>query len=371
VIPRRAVLRDYQAQLASDTLDALKTHDRVVVACPTGSGKTVVAMSGILPHIQGRKAWVTHRIELASQAKSYRSDVSVFMAQGGIDGHFDCIVIDEGHHACAAQYREIISQFPNSKILALTATPYRLDGVGLGSCGFSKIVYGPDIFHLTSIGVLCPLRVFVPKSESIKAWSVGSAAQEVSRRQFRHGIMFCRSVDEATASAHALTSLGIPSAVIEGGSEKDYRTKIFQKFERQRIRVLCNHSIFTEGVDIPSVDLVVLNRHTKSRGLWKQMVGRGTRKFAGKTECVVLDLAGNSVVHGSVYDREVFDLHGRVESTEARSLETIASRGQGQDYEHNTGEELKEWTQPPKPKLLIESLQRLSGTSLLRRFATA
>jgi superfamily II DNA or RNA helicase len=364
-------LHDYQSDLADRALSALVAHQRIVVACPTGSGKTVIAMHGVLPRLPGSVAWVTHRRELAKQARQYGRNLAVFMAQGEIAGSFDAIIIDEGHHVCAAQYREIIAQHPAAKIIALTATPYRLDGVGLGSCGFSKIIHGPDAYDLTENGTLCRVRVFIPKSEETAAWSPDAAAQRIKRTAFTKGIAFCRSVTEAQQLAKLLTASGIRSASVDGNTHRDKRAAAFRAFSSGKLRVLCNHTIFTEGVDVPSVDLVVLNRHTLSRCLWKQMIGRGTRNAPGKTECVVLDLAGNGVLHGSIYDREIYDLHGSVESTQSRTLTQTEPSGNPDTYEHNQGEELKEWKPQPKPIRIIESLQQLKSRSPLLRFRTA
>jgi superfamily II DNA or RNA helicase len=101
------------------------------------------------------------------------------------------------------------------------------------------------------------------------------------------------------------------------------------------------------------------------------MIGRGTRNAPGKRECTVLDLAGNGVLHGSIYDKEIYDLNGKVESTESRTLTKSEASDEAEEYEHNQGEELKEWKPQPKPIRLIESLQRLKSKSPLRRLKTA
>jgi DNA repair protein RadD len=362
-------LRDYQNELANNAVDALHDHSRIVVACPTGAGKTVIAIHGILPRLSGKVAWVTHRRELMGQVKKHGKPVDVFMAQGQVSGEYDAIFIDEGHHVCAAQYRQILTDYPAAKVIALTATPYRLDGVGLGSCGFSKILHGPDTYELTEMGMLCPVKVYIPKSESTSAWRPEAAAQRILAAKFSRGIVFCRSVAEAKETVNNLQSHGVPSESIDGTSSAYSRAKLFTAFERGKIKVLCNHTIFTEGVDVPAVDLIVLNRHTLSRCLWKQMIGRGTRNFPGKTSCTVLDLAGNGVAHGSIYDREIYDLNGHVESTEPRQL-TIAPNLSAQEYDHNNGEDLKEWKPKPKPVSIIESLQRLKSRSPLLRLKT-
>ena len=364
-------LRDYQKNIAGETITALKTHSRVVVSCPTGSGKTVIAIYGLLPKLPGKTAWVTHRKELAKQAREYGQALDVFMAQGEITGEYDTIIIDEGHHVCAAQYRKILAGYPAAKIIALTATPYRLDGVGLGSCGFSRIVHGPDTYDLTEDGTLCRARVYIPRSEHTAAWSPDAAAKRIVKTAFTKGIVFCRSVREAQELAQLLTVAGINSASIDGATDPKKRAKLFRSFAKGKLKIMCNHTIFTEGVDVPNVDLVVLNRHTLSRCLWKQMIGRGTRNAPGKKECTVLDLAGNGVLHGSIYDREIYDLAGKVESTESRTLTPNEFYDEDEKYEHNQGEELKEWKPQPKPVRLIENLQKLKSRSPLHRLRTA
>jgi superfamily II DNA or RNA helicase len=364
-------LRDYQQTLAAQAVEALKTHLRVIIACPTGSGKTVIAMQGIVPHLSGRIAWVTHRRELAKQASAYGQAVQVVMAQRETISGFDTVIIDEGHHVCASQYRAIIAAQPEAKIIALTATPYRLDGVGLGSCGFSRIIHGPDTYDLTESGMLCRARVYIPKSESTSAWEAQAAAEQILKSVFRKGIVFCRSVREAQELAKVLNKAGLRSASIDGTTDPKHRAKLFKGFAEGKIKIMCNHTIFTEGVDVPRVDLVVLNRYTLSRCLWKQMIGRGTRNAKGKTECIVLDLAGNGVTHGSIYDREIYDLTGKVESTQSRTLSAALAETEEKQYEYNHGEELKEWKPKPKPIRLIESLQRLSARSPLHRLRTA
>lgn len=364
-------LRDYQEKIASETLSALESHKRVVVACPTGSGKTVIAIHGLLPNLTGRTAWVTHRKELAKQAREYGRDLDVFMAQGEIKGQYDTIIIDEGHHVCAAQYRKILAEYPFAKIIALTATPYRLDGVGLGSCGFSRIVHGPDTYDLTEDGTLCRARVYIPRSKHTAAWSPHAASNRINQTAFTKGVVFCRSVWEAQELAQLLNAAGVSAVSVDSTTEPKKREKLFRRFSKGRLKVLCNHTIFTEGVDVPNVDLVVLNRHTLSRCLWKQMIGRGTRNAPGKTECTVLDLAGNGVLHGSIYDREIYDLNGKVESTESRTLTKSQHLEEAQKYEHNQGEELKEWKPQPKPVRIIENLQRLKSKSPLHRLKIA
>jgi len=364
-------LRPYQQTLADSAIVSLETHSRIAVVCPTGSGKTALALNGIMPRLRGPVAWVTHRTELASQVAGYGADVSVFTVQSSPDlSGFRSIIIDEGHHVAASTYKRIISASPRSKVVALTATPYRIDGVGLGECGFTDLIHGPDVYTLTVDGFLCPSVTLVPVSESTGSWSPYDCAKRVLSQHFAKAIIYCRSVADCVETARLLSAGCVESAVVTGEMERQARADVIQAFQSGSASVICNHTVLTEGFDCPEVDLVVLNRHTESRCLWRQMTGRGLRNAPGKSICTILDLAANSATHGSIYDAELFTLSGSVDRTEARSLPKgmVAERG---EYLYEKEQELKIWKPSTSQSLLLASLQKLKSTSPLRRLLTA
>jgi DNA repair protein RadD len=365
-------LRDYQLSVVSAVSKALDDHKRIVVSCPTGSGKTMMTLRGIAAFLPKPVLWITHRRELAKQVRDYRADVSVRMVQAStpITEPAASIIIDEGHHVCAGQYRTLFSNYPGATFVALTATPYRMDGVGLGSCGFSKIIHGPDVLELTERRFLCPARVLVPASESQGSWTPTAAARQIKSHTFHKAIVYCRSVADAITTAEQLNAIGLSSSAVHGELPAKARHKAERAYRSGKTKVVCNHTIFTEGYDVPSTDLVALNRFTESRCLWRQMTGRGLRIHNGKTSCIVLDLAGNAILHGSIYDKEIFDLSGHVESTEARTLSDV-NTPQDLRYTYNPEQPLKEWKPSPKPVSIRESLQRLKSRSPLHRFLTA
>lgn len=363
-----STLRPYQSRLTAEAVDALKTHDRIVVVSPTGSGKTHIAVHGIIPTLPKPVLWMTHRVELAAQASAF-SGFDVAMIGSADPTGYASVVVDEGHHVCAATYRKVISGVAG-KVVALTATPYRLDGNGMGSVGFSHIVYGDDIFTLTNDGHLCPCEVFVPKSERETAWSSAGAANAISNRNFKSGIVYSRRVSDAYGTADALNKIGINAKAICARTQPEDRNAIVQNFRDGKIKVICNHTILTEGTDLPRVDLIVLNRATKSRALWRQMIGRGLRNYEGKEFCTVLDLAANSTMHGSIYDREIFDLMGRVVCTQSRFLITESDDKQT-EYHYNQGEELKQWKPLPELKIMRRTLLSLNAQLLKHKLLTA
>jgi superfamily II DNA or RNA helicase len=61
-------------------------------------------------------------------------------------------------------------------------------------------------------------------------------------------------------------------------------------FKEGKIQFLRNCGVATEGFDAPNVRLVAIGRPTKSRAMYTQMIGRGTRPLVG-----VVDQLGMSV----------------------------------------------------------------------------
>lgn len=364
-------LRPYQQTLADSAIVSLETHNRIAVVCPTGSGKTALALNGILPRLRGPVAWVTHRTELASQVSGYGSDVAVFMVQSSPDlSGFASIIVDEGHHVAARTYERMIASNPSAKIVALTATPYRIDGIGLGECGFTDLIHGPDVYALTVDGFLCPSVTLVPVSESIGSWSPEDCAKRVLSHDFTRAIVYCRSVADCVKTSSLIEASGVRSAVVTGEMDRSIRADVVNAFRAGSVSVVCNHTVLTEGFDCPEVDLVVLNRHTESRCLWRQMTGRGLRNASGKTVCTILDLSANSATHGSIYDAELFTLSGSVERTQARNLPDGMAAVRGQ-YQYEKEQELKIWKPSTSQSLILASLQKLKSTSPLRRLLTA
>lgn len=361
------VLRPYQEKITKAAIDALKSHDRIVVVSPTGSGKTHIAVHGIIPSLPKPVLWMTHRLELAAQASAF-DEFDVSMISTANPKGYASVVVDEGHHVCARTYQEIIAKV-NGKVVALTATPYRLDGKGMGSVGFTHIVYGDDILALTNDGHLCPCEVFVPESENDYAWTPQGVIDVVRERKFTAGIVYSRRVSDAYLTAKKMTENGILAKAISAKTQPEERIATIESFRAGQIKVICNHTILTEGTDLPRVDLIVLNRATKSRALWRQMIGRGLRTFKGKEFCTVLDLAANSTIHGSVYDKEIFDLMGRVIHTEPRYLEEAQEKTQ-HEYKYSKGEKLKQWKPLPELKIMRRTLLTLNAQLLKHKLLT-
>lgn len=77
-----------------------------------------------------------------------------------------------------------------------------------------------------------------------------------------------------------------------------------------KVAIIGQCSIATEGANFPFVAAVALCRPTKSRALYSQMVGRGTRKYPGKDDCLIVDFAFLTGQHKLVQPTELFDTTG-------------------------------------------------------------
>ncbi len=83
------------------------------------------------------------------------------------------------------------------------------------------------------------------------------------------------------------------AALITGETPGPERDRIIEAFKAQAYRYLVNVAVLTTGFDAPHVDLIAILRPTESVSLYQQIVGRGLRLAPGKTDCLILDYAGN------------------------------------------------------------------------------
>jgi superfamily II DNA/RNA helicase len=112
---------------------------------------------------------------------------------------------------------------------------------------------------------------------------------DIVAKEFRQRkvVAFCPLRETSRQWTEALRRRKLPAAHIDGESAD--RGKILDAFARNEIRFLSNASLLTEGYDEPSIDTVLILRPTKSRVLFSQMIGRGTRLFPGKDHLLVID----------------------------------------------------------------------------------
>ena len=277
----------------------------------------------------------------------FASVQSVVRNLDAFKNQFSLLVIDECHRVPddkSSSYQKVITHLlelnPGMKVLGLTATPYRL---GMGwiyqyhTRGlvrseeprfFRDCIFELPIRYLLDEGFLTPARlidapVLSYDFSQLKPANTGRYKEsemdlviEQSKRATpqivqqiiqlaadKQGVMVF-----AATVRHAQEILGLlpqgESDIVIGDTPSPERDAIIQRFKQRDLKFLVNVSVLTTGFDAPHVDLIAMLRPTESVSLYQQIVGRGLRLSPGKTECLVLDYAGNTY---DLYQPEVGD----------------------------------------------------------------
>ena len=367
-------LRNYQKDLLERAEGALlnSQNARVMLQLPTGGGKTRIAGELLSKWLKdGRKAvWLTHRRELAAQtegmlqednvsatkdiqwtpgtkAPAIPNGVVILMAQtvsrrtsaaevwDGYDNR-DLMIIDEAHHATAEGWARAVKQWPGP-VLGMTATPWRLSQREGFDHLFEELVCGPQVAALQSDGWLCNARVLsLPEDELIQGgqldgtgeysesgieeanrdrdvWTAGALRFWRKNGDGRQTVVYAVSVMHAYNLVDVFNNAGIPAGVLEAGTPDRDRSDLIHRFQRGDLKALINVAVATEGFDLPDAACVLLTRPTMSLALYLQMVGRGLRPKQDSGDCVVLDMAGNSLRHGLPENDREWTLRARGE----------------------------------------------------------
>jgi superfamily II DNA or RNA helicase len=344
-------LRDYQRDSIEAVREQLVRHRSTLLVLATGLGKTVT-FSAIakLCAVRGKRVLVVaHRGELLEQAAATlrRFGLSVAIEQGAqrVDpaalpdvvvasvqtlrgprlerfapDAFGLVVIDEAHHATAVSYRALFKYFGAAKVLGVTATPDRADGVGLRAV-FKSVAKRIDLADGIAGGWLSPLdlrtvRVGALDLSNVRTVAGDFAAGELEQELLRDGVLhqvaaplaelsagrqtlvFVAGVKQAHALAEVLTGYGVRAAAVDGSMSPEKRAGVLEAYRSGRLQAVCNAMLWTEGFDAPETSCVALARPTRSRALLVQMIGRGTRLAPGKASCLVLDFVPGTLAKG-------------------------------------------------------------------------
>ena len=361
-------LRDYQQQ-ASDAAvsffnDKSKKSNSIIIL-PTGAGKSLV-IADIASRLDGYTLVFQPSKEILEQnfkklcsygildcsiySASFNSKVIsriTFATIGSVKNcpdlfsHFSNVIIDECHlvNPKEGMYKEFPSNL-NSKVLGLTATPYRLSSNrDFGSmlkfitrtrpAIFKEVIYHVQISTLLDQGFLAKLNYYAMNplgwnELNLKVNTTGadytdkSVVREYDRIDFygylvhivqrlmqpkkggkRKGILvFTRFLKEAERLTWSIPGC----AIVSGGTPKKERERILEAFKSGEIPVVANVGVLTTGFDYPELDTIVMARPTMSLALWYQIVGRAIRPHPSKKEGWIVDLCGNIKRFGEVSD---------------------------------------------------------------------
>ena len=334
------LLRRYQQDAISSAIRSWRDgHRAPLLTMPTGSGKTITFAEIARRVLPRRTLVIAHRKELIEQAsakieavtgikagvemgpqRALASDpivvgtVQTLAKRRPAGDPFALCIVDEAHHALADnQYAKAIEASGAGHLLGVTATSYRADRRAL-SAVFDDAPFSLGMLEMIDLGRetggregLCDVTVrtlpihidmgavHVRQGDFVAGEVAAAIAPELERLADivaseyadRKLLAFCPLRASSRAWTELLKARGLPAAHVQGDSPD--RAGTLAAFARNEIRFLSNSAVLTEGYDQPDIDTILMLRPTKSRGLFAQMVGRGTRLHPGKDGLLVLD----------------------------------------------------------------------------------
>ncbi len=321
---------------------------RAVVVSATGTGKTILAALDVRAVDPAKMLFIVHREQILDRAieefqrvlELPRSEFGKLVGStqqldrryvfatiqslsrpdtlAAIDPQlFDHVLIDEVHRAGAASYGRVLDHLRPNFVLGLTATPERTDGFNVFELFDHNVPYEIRLQTALEEGMLAPFHYygvtdFERDGEVIDEFT--ELGRLVAPERAEHlvkaletyghvgvpvrGLMFCSRKDEAAELSRILNSSTVHgnllrTKVLTGDDAIPEREQAVVELESGQLDYLLTVDIFNEGIDIPTINQVVMLRQTSSSIIFTQQLGRGLRKAAGKDHLVVIDLIGN------------------------------------------------------------------------------
>ncbi|SJN21191.1 DNA/RNA helicase of DEAD/DEAH box family [Microbacterium esteraromaticum] len=321
---------------------------RAVIVSATGTGKTILSALDVRSVAPERMLFVVHREQILDRAIEEFSRVlnapiqdfgkfvgtqreldrkyvfstiqSLSRAENLLDipaGHFDYVLIDEVHRAGAASYRRVIDHLKPDFLLGMTATPERTDDFNVFELFDFNVPYEIRLQQALEEDMLAPFHYygvtdFIQGDDVID--DASQLAMLVAPERADHiisaietyghtgsparGLMFCSRKEEVRELASLLNTRAIHgrklrTTALTGDDPIHVRESVVTQLENGELDYILTVDVFNEGIDIPSVNQVVMLRQTKSSIVFTQQLGRGLRKAAGKDHLVVIDFIGN------------------------------------------------------------------------------
>ncbi|MGD8189826.1 DUF3427 domain-containing protein [Brevibacillus ginsengisoli] len=341
--------------MQKSALEALKEtraggNKKGIIIAATGTGKTYLSAFDVHQMKAEKVLFIAHRDELLENAKE--TFISVFGSEdmmGKVTGtikewdkpflfstvqtlhreeslgrflptYFDYIIVDEFHHAEADTYRKILDYFQPKFLLGVTATPERMDGRDVLALCDHNVVYEIRLHQALDAGLLAPFHYFglgdtvdyddiaqqngtfveealvkALKSHERVSYIIEMIEKFGNDGKLRKALGFCASVEHAIFMAEEFNRRGYHATCLTGEDDPGIRRRTIKRLEDENdpLEFIFTVNIFNEGIDIPSLNLVLFLRPTESATIFIQQLGRGLRKSEEKEFVTILDFIGN------------------------------------------------------------------------------
>jgi superfamily II DNA or RNA helicase len=352
-IEEKKELYDYQKgdiDKIFERLDNAPNDYHLLYQLPTGGGKTVIFSEIVRRYLSKHNKKVvvlTHRIELCKQTSKMlkgfdvknkiinsnikelpdQDEYSCFVAmvetlknrlndEKLMIDNVGLVIIDEAHYN---SFRKLFSQFKNSFILGVTATPLSSNIKLPMHQNYDELIVGDTIQSLIDNGFLArattysydvgltSLKVGINGDYTVKS-SDDLYMNMVMQEKLLHAytekslgkktLIFNNGINTSLYVYDTFKEAGFPIKHLDNTTSAEDRKDILQWFKKTPDAILTSVGILTTGFDEPTVESIILNRATKSLTLYFQMIGRGSRKLPHKDEFTVIDLGNNALRFG-------------------------------------------------------------------------
>ncbi|NQJ68140.1 DEAD/DEAH box helicase [Streptococcus suis] len=316
---------------------------KALVISATGTGKTYLSAFDVKQYNPDRMLFIVHREQILQKSLKDFQKVLGFeddegcIYKSGMDisqkryifatiqtisradnlqafdpTFFNYILIDEVHKAGADSYKKVMNYFQPDFYLGMTATPERTDGQNIYELFDYNIAYEIRLQEALDNDMLCPFIYYGVSDIKIDGQLIDEKAtfsNLVSEQRVNHilekvtyygvsgekvkGLIFCSSVKEAKELEIQFNKRGLRTRALSGEHSQEERQRVVQDLENGNLDYILTVDIFNEGIDIPSVNQVVMLRNTQSSIIFIQQLGRGLRKHDSKEYVTIIDFIGN------------------------------------------------------------------------------
>lgn len=336
-------------EIALEGLNSIRQSggDKALVIAATGTGKTYLSAFDALQIMPKRLLFVVHRSKILMDAlrtfKTILPDISMGQYTGQTKelnndfifasiqtiskkdnlmkfnrDHFDYIIIDEAHRTAADSYQRVINHFKPKFLLGMTATPDRTDSKSIYELYDNQIGVEIRLREALAKELVVPFHYFGIRDATtdLSKININTEIDKLAEKlnikarvdlvienieKYKHSgektkaLGYCVNVKHAQYMADQFNKRGYPSVALTGESSEQLREMYIQRLEDDYddLSYIFTVEIFNEGIDIPSVNLVLMLRPTSSAIIFTQQLGRGLRKYKDKEYLTVLDFIGN------------------------------------------------------------------------------
>ncbi|MBM7705756.1 superfamily II DNA or RNA helicase/HKD family nuclease [Chryseomicrobium aureum] len=329
---------------ALESLASMRQQEnRALVVSATGTGKTYLSAFDVRAAAPKRMLFIVHREQILKQAKAdfmrvlgahdeqfgfltgseKNTDAKYVFATvqtlskpnvfNQIDkNHFDYIIIDEVHRAGAESYQRVIDYFTPDFLLGMTATPERTDAWNIFELFQYNVAYEIRLQEALEEDLLSTFHYFgvtdieldgqlldedVSFNALISNARIDHLIEKISYYGYAgdsvRGLMFCSRIEEAKELSKQLNLRGYRTKALAGSDSMEQRLATVDELETGQLDYIITVDIFNEGIDIPSINQVVMLRQTQSSIIFIQQLGRGLRKHPSKDYVTIIDFIGN------------------------------------------------------------------------------